>query len=416
MLPPVLELYVVWHPGDSKGSEIAEEFFEHFHGSSFTGLIGGAVEVFIRSQAWRSDDAAPRPIPSKHDPLPNGVEHARFVAIAPLMGTEMAAAVESRAGPWHDYIEKMTQQADKTSERVGIFPYLINPGADDGTILGKLLEPYHRIAASLLDADGELGRTLRCRDLVQGVVQLLSQEEKDRLTVFISHTKRAPLDSEEATAELILMVRQVIANTRLREFFDASDLQPGRDWDAGLRSKAASNAMLAIRTDMYSSREWCQREILLAKRGGMPVVIMDALRVGEERGSFLMDHVPRSPVRMQHGQWSRQDVYRVLNLLVDECLKRLLWIHQEELSRNVPGLDIAWWAPHAPEPLTLVHWLEENENAGVLPGQDSDIRILHPDPPLGPEEERVLQELLGLRRKGGVLDIMTPRLLAARGG
>ena len=129
-----------------------------------------------------------------------------------------------------------------------------------------------------------------------------------------------------------------------------------------------------------------------------------------------MDHVPRSPVRMQHGQWSRQDVYRVLNLLVDECLKRLLWIHQEELSRNVPGLDIAWWAPHAPEPLTLVHWLEENENAGVLPGQDSDIRILHPDPPLGPEEERVLQELLGLRRNGGVLDIMTPRLLAARGG
>ena len=99
MLPPVLELYVVWHPGDSKGSGIAREFFEHFHGSAFTGLIGEAVEVFIRSQGWRADDDAPRPIPSKQDPLPNGVEPARFVAIVPLMGTEIAAAVESGAGP-----------------------------------------------------------------------------------------------------------------------------------------------------------------------------------------------------------------------------------------------------------------------------------------------------------------------------
>ena len=415
MLPPVLELYVVWHPGDSKGVEIAKEFFEHFHGSAFTGLIGEAVEVFVRSQGWRSDDDAPRPIPSEQDPLPNGVEPAQFVAIVPLMGTEMAAQIESGAGPWHSYIEKMLQMAEEMPERVGIFPCLIDPGAANGTVLGALLNPYQRIAASPPDSDGESEKTLRCRDLAQGVAQLLSEEE-GRITVFISHTKRNLPAPAEETAELIALVRQVIANTHLREFFDASAIQPGGDWEAELRTKAATSALVAIRTDLYSSREWCQREILLAKNAGMPIVTMDALQIGEERGSFLMDHVPRIPVRTTQDGWSKQNIYQALNRLVDECLKRVLWIHQEELSRTMPGLDIAWWAPHAPEPLTLVYWLKEAERAGALPEEDTAIRILHPAPPLGPDEELVLQQLLALCRQKGTLDIMTPRLLAARGG
>ncbi len=415
MLPPVLELYVVWHPDDRKGAKVANEFFEHFHGSAFTGLIGEAIEVFVRSQGWRSKDDAPRPIPSEQDPLPNGVEPAQFVAIVPLMGTGMAAGVESSAGPWYSYIEKMVQSAEEMSERIGLFPYLLDPGAVDGTVLGALLNPYQRIAVSPLDPDGESEETLRCRDLAQGVAQLLSKEE-GRLTVFISHTKHHLPTPAEETAELIALVRQVVADTRLREFFDASDIQPGRDWGAELRSKAATSALVAIRTDLYSSREWCQREILLAKNAGMPIVTMDALQSGEERGSFLMDHVPRIPVRTTQGQWSKQDINQALNRLIDECLKRVLWIHQEELSRNTPGLDIAWWAPYAPEPLTLVHWLKEAERAGILPGEDTNIRILHPAPPLGPDEELVLQQLLSLYLQQGTLDIMTPRLLAARGG
>ena len=309
MLPPVLELYVVWHPDDSKGAEIAKEFFEHFHGSAFTGLIGEAIEVFVRSKGWRSNDDAPRPIPSAQDPLPNGVEPAHFVAIVPLMGTEMAAEVESNAGPWHGYIEKMVQSAGEMPESVGLFPYLLDPRAADGTVLGELLKPYQRIAASPPDLDGESEKTLRCRDLAQGVAQLLSKEE-GRLTVFISHTKRNLPAPAEETAELVTLVRQVIANTHLREFFDASDLQPGRDWETELLSKASTSALVAIRTDLYSSREWCQREVLLAKNAGMPIVTMDALQIGEERGSFLMDHVPRIPVRTTQDGWSKQHIYR----------------------------------------------------------------------------------------------------------
>ena len=51
MLPPVLEIYVVWHPGDGAGAVTAEDFVQHFHGTPFTGLIGGAVEELLRYDA-----------------------------------------------------------------------------------------------------------------------------------------------------------------------------------------------------------------------------------------------------------------------------------------------------------------------------------------------------------------------------
>jgi len=61
MLPPILEFYVVWHPDDDEGKGLAGELLEHFHGNPFSGLIGGAVELFTRSAGWRDSTDAPRP-------------------------------------------------------------------------------------------------------------------------------------------------------------------------------------------------------------------------------------------------------------------------------------------------------------------------------------------------------------------
>jgi hypothetical protein len=149
----------------------------------------------------------------------------------------------------------------------------------------------------------------------------------------------------------------------------------------------------------------------IAKQAGLPVVILDALGRGEERGSFLMDHVPRVPVHGDKDGWRDADIRLGLNLLVDECLKRVLWRRQAEMAQGRPNLvDVAWWAPHAPEPLTLSNWLAEERAAG-RPHDAGDLVILHPDPPLGPDEKLVLEQIAARR-----LDIMTPRLLAARGG
>lgn len=415
MLPPVLEIYVVWHPGDIGGQAIADEIVAHYRGTAFTGLMGGAVEVFIRSASWASCADAPRPIPLPNQPLVDGLEQARFTAIVPLLGNEMAAAVQ-QSGAWHAYLAALAASQASYPARVGIFPYRMHPGATNGTALGDVLGAYQAIAAGPAEEPHDAPRNLRCRDLSQGIAQVVSGQPASRITTFISHTKRSASTEMVDVATLVELVRSVIGSTHLDAFFDATDLQPGVDWAEELMNKAATSALLALRTDLYPSREWCQREILTAKRCGMPIVILDAIGYAEERGSFLMDHVPRAPVRYEASQWRRRDVYRALNLLVDECLKRVLWNTQRDLAAARDGLDVSWWAPHAPEPLTLAQWLEDAKSRGQLPLADRKLRILHPDPPLGRDEKAVLEQMLALSGLDGRLEVMTPRQLAARGG
>ena len=414
MLPPVLEVHIVWHPGDRGGPGIAEEFVEHFHGTIFTGLIGGAVEVYVRSEGWRSADDAPRDIPFKDSTASLGIRAPRFLAVVPLIGNEMAMAVGVKDSAWHKYLQTIANAWSSERDRIGVYPYLLDPKVMKDTEVGAILKGPQQIASNKL-TDGETPMLARCRDLTEGIAKLVSQSEQ-RLTVFISHTKRHSAGEGESVERIIATVREILANTRLGKFFDANDLEPGEDWDKKLRDEAAKSAMLAIRTDLYPSREWCQREIATAKRAGMPVIIVDALGDAEERGSFLMDHVPRVPARIERGEWRKMDIHRALALLVDECAKRALWECQQQLAQKEGTIKVSWWAPHAPEPLTLTNWLNLAGTAGKLPKKGEDLVILHPDPPLGPDETAVLQEILTLSGITNRLDVMTPRLLAARGG
>ncbi len=410
MLPPVLEIYVVHHPDDLGGAEAASQIFAHFHGTSFSGLVGGAIEVYARSHPWQIDHVMPRPIPYPDLAQPNGVPTARLVAVVPVLSLQLAQAVQRTE--WEPYIESLVDAQMRLPGQIGIFPLAVDE-ACNGSLLADLLQQHQRLAAPSGLGEQEPSQELLCRDLAQGIAQMILGSDA-RLQVFISHTRRTGSHEEDIPA-LIRIVREIIGDTRLSHFFDANDLQPGRDWDTELRQQAASSALLALRTDLYASRAWCQREMLIAKQAGMPVVILDSLGRGEERGSFIMDHIPRIPVRDIEGSWSKDDIRRGLNLLVDECLKRALWRVQQDLAANRQDLAIAWWAPHAPEPVTLAHWLRERQDAGQPVLGANALRILHPDPPLGPDERASLLELCSLMGHTGPLEIMTPRALSARG-
>lgn len=415
MIAPVLEIYVVWHPADTDAAGVASAIFDHFHGTPFTGLIGGAVEVFFRSIGWQTPADAPRPLPLDEGDLPPDLASSSHVAVVPLVGEEMAMAVGAE-GPWRRYIERIRDYAAASPARFSLFPCELVSGAMAGTQVGLILDAIQRIAAALPEADGETRNSLICRDLTQGLCQRLRPNPNDRLKVFISHTKHVTNGDAEDTRKVIELVRATIATTRLQDFFDANDLQPGEDWAADLRGNAATSALLAIRTDLYPTREWCQREVRIAKEAGMSVVILDAPGPGEERGSFLMDHVPRIPIRRGGDGWNRADVYKALNLLVDESLKRVLWAMHRELAEAGGGLSVNWWAPHAPEPLTFLAWLTAATKAGDVPKENETVVVLHPDPPLGADEKGVLDEILFVMGGDRTLDVFTPRALAARGG
>jgi hypothetical protein len=126
-----------------------------------------------------------------------------------------------------------------------------------------------------------------------------------------------------------------------------------------------------------------------------------------------MDHVPRVPVRREGGAWSEKDVDIALGLLVDEALKRALWGRQREFAEQAGGIDVTWWAPHAPEPVTFAAWLEL-DGAQVRGTRGNPVVVLHPDPPLGRPELEVLEQVARLSGIERGLEVLTPRQLAAR--
>lgn len=417
MLPPVLEIFVIWHPDDLAGQQVAQDIITHFRGQSFSGVIGGGVQVLIRSAAWSSENNAPRPCYTRSNPGPGGLQAAEFVAFVPVVGTEMAANVEDQSSYWFAYIEAIVSDQCSSPEHLAIFPLILDQEATNQTKLGHLIGKYQYIAASNPAKTPESIQSMRHRDLSQGLAQFMRAEgSASRVTIFISHTKRSTTYEGEDVDNLIKLVRDTIAKTKLAEYFDASDLQPGSDWDTELRENSSRSALLAIRTDLYSSREWCQKEISIAKQSGIPVVTLDAIGLGEERGSFLMDHVPRLPIRKVDDGWEKSSIVSVLNLLANECLKRAIWYHQQRLTEVDGKVEISWWAPHAPELLTLLSWMEGNFDAMTGKRKYDSIVILHPDPPLGPEERIALERQARLSFPAKKFDIMTPRTLAARGG
>ncbi len=410
MLPPVLEIYVVWHPEDVAGEDVASALLGHFRGTPFSGLIGGAVEVYVRSASASDDPAgAPRALPCT-EPLPYALPIPALTAVVLVAGAELAAAVEA-VGSWRDYVSALAVARTGSPTTVGLFTVATATNVLDGTVLGGLVGGVQGVASGEFGTDS-FDETLS-RDLAQGIAQMGADGQ--RVTVFVSHTKRLSSMEQPLVTSLLDLVRDVIADTRLAEFFDAHDLQPNQDWGPALEKAAATGALLAVRTDLYSSRPWCQREVLMAKRAGVPVVILDALTDGEERGSFVMDHVPRTPGRQQATKWRREDVVRALGQLVDECLKRVLWRKQRELAES-SGLPVAidWWAAHAPEPVTLTDWLCTHDDLAGL--RLEHVIVLHPDPPLGPDEVDVLVQVAELSGLLEGIEFLTPRGLAARGG
>ena len=402
VLPPILDIYVVWHPDDTQGRTIAGWVLDHFHGTPYVGLVGGGVEVYTRSAPWTDGADAPRPMPFQ-TPLPYGLPSARIAAVVLVLGTRLARTVEVSSSEWADYLAHVRAAAD-AAEHVGIFPVRL-----PGNIEGDLKHLIGDIQA--LDRRSAMDPRVLCRDLSQQIVQMVGEPFEGRLTVFVSHTKRqSPDEEQDWVDDLIARVRSRIADTHLRPFFDVSNLQPGSDWDNELRRNAASSAMLAVRTDLYAQRDWCQREFIIAKQAGMPIVTLNAVRRTPERGSFVMDHVP--VVGYCHGddEMMNQSIDDALGLLVDQALRRALWQLQ---IPHLNSVGVEWAPSEAPEPVTTIAWLIE-DSARTHSGLP--ILVMHPDPPLGPSEMELIEQLFALATGGGRIEVVTPLTFVNRGG
>jgi hypothetical protein len=138
--------------------------------------------------------------------------------------------------------------------------------------------------------------------------------------------------------------------------------------------KVKVSAVVAIHTDSYSSREWCRKEIIEAKRWNVPLVVANCISDLDERGFPYLGNVPL--VRVDPVEADRIDV--IVSRLLDEVLKDFLWRCWVRLADGAAGDDIVF-IPRPPELIMLAS----------LEGADADATLVYPEPPIGAEEQRL---------------------------
>jgi len=182
-------------------------------------------------------------------------------------------------------------------------------------------------------------------------------EPVEAFKVFVSHAKA------DGTHLAKRMISALESEWRIKGFFDARDIPPGSEWSEVLVESAGRSAMLVLQTDVYAEREWCQREIAIAKRNDVPILVVNVLLKGESRSFPYLGNLPT--LRMEQGA---PDDAAVVAALVEECLRIENFKAQAALMPAPVGTR---YSARAPELVTL------------LP---TDQRIVYPDPPLSRAE------------------------------
>lgn len=186
------------------------------------------------------------------------------------------------------------------------------------------------------------------------------------ISIFLSHAKAG--DTGRLHAEEI---KKFIDNTNMNRFFDANEISPGFSFEQEIEKHIPSSTLLAIESDAYSSRYWCQREILSAKKHGCPIVVMDCLNDYEDRLFPAASNVPCIHVSADT-PLSEKDILRVLSAVIIETVR-----YHHSLS-CLEGYKLAGWIDSNCE---LTARPPEIRQALALK-KNNNTKICYPEPPI----------------------------------
>ncbi len=212
-----------------------------------------------------------------------------------------------------------------------------------------------------------------------------SRKELDRgkgsaLKLFLSHAK----DGAQGVAVAIAL-KELIEKGPMQDFFDATDIAAGYEFEAEILAHIADSTLVAIHSDSYSSRYWCQREILAAKDSERPIIAVDLIGKFEDRRFPLGANLPaiRIPVDAEH-QIKEVHLLAILQAALLESIR--FFYSRETLSEY----RAAGWFPadaflsaRPPEACVLARLAAKSEKE-----DDGSLDFIYPDPPIYQEEAR----------------------------
>ncbi|MBB4232190.1 toll/interleukin-1 receptor domain-containing protein [Rhizobium mongolense] len=372
---PFIVIYVVWHPDFAPGHALAKTLFDHFRRESYEKITGGTgISVVYRFAVADGSDK----------PLPIDFSAAETSAVVVLADKNFVGDAV-----WMDFLRTVAEQTNATGLSTRLFPVAMEKG-----IVGALQVDEQILRWSdWKEKDADLPAILIghltfqfCRMLRHYLEHLRRPNETAqallgylrKVDIFLSHSKH---DKNDAGVQVAQAIRSKLTKRDgLGSFFDVYDIPPGLKFQEVLLTQIEVSAVIAIHTDSFSSREWCRREIIEAKRHNRPLVIANCISDKDERGFPYLGNVPI--IRLEGKKTKRVDV--VIRALLDEILRDFLWQCRVELMRPMAKPNITF-LPRPPELISL---------AALVPATDGEPSVIvYPDPPLGAEEERLFHAI-----------------------
>jgi hypothetical protein len=296
-------------------------------------------------------------------PVSHDLDEAQHSIII-VLADDLMLVSESQEGRicWPEFVLNLSKQC--TGSRHRFLPVQLTQNAWP---LHDQLNETSFIAAHL-QGKHQLLQWLERRLLIEISRFLLgkSRGEDAPVTLFLSHAKH---DIGLEPKLFDSMVAHLQATQPVHAWVDSGQIQAGKSFKDSIESAVQISAVMVLATAAYSSRPWCRREVLLAKKHGRPVVVVDGLNGVDVRSFPYVGNVPVI-------SWGEDGARRA----VDFLLKEIVRIEHAKLilTSEAQHDDVVLSSP--PELLTLAS----------LPVSAS---VLYPDPPLSDEEEEALAPL-----------------------
>ncbi len=242
---------------------------------------------------------------------------------------------------------------------------------------GFNLDGFERINfIRLYDFEEEYIKQLFFINVAHEIIRILTYDNayntKGRETIlnlFLSHTK-----SDDWAVKNTEKIKKIIDSTSMCNFFDSLDINIGHQFDEEIEKHIKNSTVIAIQSDKYSSRYWCQKEILLAKSNNRPIIMVNNLINNEDR---VYPHMTNIPVIRISKEITDKEIYNVLEMALLESVSQ---VYHRKLLESYQFKDLNLLT-HPPDFIDINKSLNEKKD------------ILYPEPPIYKQEFNIFENI-----------------------
>lgn len=374
-----LHLRILFHPASEFASEVAQELLNRFVEPPSS--IGLRIPTLFGPD---NGDALPPPVDG-HQALDLDIAEHTIVVVLADVKTVRDTAVGDTGAQWKAFAQHMTKAVAASDGRHQFFAVAL-----DAKGFG-ICDERHIVSAT----DGAMEERVNEISLHISVLAISlmrdarlsaddSRDLKAPVSVFLSHAKA---DLAEDQKDCVTWVLNGMGKLPIQHWFDSSDIGPNEHFEDRIQQGLRDSAIVVVfLTDHFSSRPWCRREVLEAKRRGIPLIVVDALSNGEPRSFPYLGNVPtiRWEPQCDDEAICQEQARAIVDKAIRESLRNL---HNSKLTQQAGDGETIPLST-APELLLLASDPLHDKLDG------DEVRFIYPDPPLSAEELEVLARLI----------------------